>query len=44
MMKQIRPMLLSLLTAGAGLAADPAGDLLKAKPEAVEAWKDMRFD
>ena len=43
MMKMIRPVLISLLTAWAGLAADPASDLLKAKPDAVEAWKDMRF-
>lgn len=43
MMKMIRPVLISLLTAVAGPAADPASDLLKAKPDAIEAWKDMRF-
>ena len=43
-MKPIRPMLVVLLTGGACLAADPTGKVLKAKPDAVEAWKDMRFD
>ena len=42
-MKPIRPMLVVLLTGGACLAADPSGNVLKAKPDAVEAWKDMRF-
>ena len=42
-MKPIRPMLVVLLTGGACLAADPTGKVLKAKPDAVEAWKDMRF-
>jgi len=35
---------LCLLAGGLGAAADEAKvDLLKAKPEVVEAWKDMRF-
>ena len=25
------------------MAADPTGDLLTAKPEAIEAWKDLSF-
>jgi len=42
-MTQVRQILVWLLTGGVCLAADPTGDLLKAKPEAIEAWKDMRF-
>ncbi|MCX7005729.1 MAG: alpha-L-fucosidase, partial [Kiritimatiellaeota bacterium] len=32
-----------LLCGGAAWAANPTNDLLKAKPEAIEAWKAMRF-
>lgn len=39
-MKKILLGLLAALVAG---PADAAEDLLKARPEAVEAWKDMRF-
>jgi alpha-L-fucosidase len=35
--------LICLLASGICMAGEPAGDLLKAKPEAVEVWKDMRF-
>jgi alpha-L-fucosidase len=40
---KIAVVLTSLVLASAGLRAEPAGDLLKAKPEAIEAWKDMRL-
>jgi alpha-L-fucosidase len=33
----------TLLLGGFCRAAEPAVDFLKAKPEAIEAWKDMRF-
>ena len=35
--------LMCLLVGGACCAADAEWDMLKAKPEVVEAWKDMRF-
>jgi len=31
------------LVAGTAWAADPDGDMLSAKPEVVQAWKDLRF-
>jgi len=42
-MRPVRHLFVWLLTGGVCLAADPTGDLLKAKPESIEAWKDMRF-
>jgi alpha-L-fucosidase len=42
-MKKALLILLWLPASGFCTAASPTGDLLTAKPEAVEAWKDMRF-
>jgi alpha-L-fucosidase len=42
-MKKALLILLWLPASGFCTAASPTGDLLTVKPEAVEAWKDMRF-
>ncbi len=45
-MKRATPLLLGLmvwLADGTGRAAEDGKDLLQARPEAIEAWKDMRF-
>ena len=42
-MQHIMRIFIWLLASGVCMAADPTGDLLAAKPESVEAWKDMRF-
>jgi len=42
-MKRTLLTLVWLLTGGLCMAADTGRDMLKAKPEVVRAWKDMRF-